>query len=102
MWLGIREGACASFFLCRVHLIVSTRRIFTVLRLRGAMFIGVMFTSIVSWLAVTYFPHTTLGDSGFDFFKQVVAFHPTTNILDVRFIRNSLDVDVLLLRLISL
>jgi len=33
---------------------------------------------------VTYFPYTPIGDSGFDFFKRVVDFHPIENILAVQ------------------
>jgi len=46
-------------------------------RIRGAILIGIFFTSIVSWprpTAVTYFPHTPAGDALFDYFKQVVNF----------------------------
>lgn len=58
-------------------------------RVRGAILIGIFLTSIVSWprpTAVTYFPHTTTGDAMFDFFKQVVTFHPIKligNVIDV-------------------
>jgi len=46
---------------------------------RGAILIGILLTSIISWprnSEVTYFPHTAAGDSAFDFFKKVVTFHP--------------------------
>ncbi|KAF7315662.1 Purine transporter [Mycena indigotica] len=73
MWLGIFVGG-----------------LFTVLlmlyRVRGAILIGIFLTSIISWprpTAVTYFPHTPLGDQMFDYFKQVVTFHPIQRILNV-------------------
>jgi AGZA family xanthine/uracil permease-like MFS transporter len=38
--------------------------------------------------AVTYFPHTAEGDSRFEFFKQVVAFHP------IQYTLNQFDFDI--------
>lgn len=58
-------------------------------RVRGAILIGIFLTSIVSWprpTAVTFFPHTAAGDAMFDYFKQVVTFHPLSkvgNVIDV-------------------
>ena len=58
-------------------------------RIKGSILIGIFITSIISWprsTAVTYFPNTTTGDQLFDFFKQVVTWHPlkhTGNALDV-------------------
>lgn len=48
-------------------------------KVRGAMVFGIALVSIFSWVRdtnFTYFPRTTLGDSRFDFFKNVVMFHP--------------------------
>jgi AGZA family xanthine/uracil permease-like MFS transporter len=69
--------------------------IFTVLmmiyKIKGAILIGILLTSIISWprtTSVTYFPHTPEGDLAFDFFKQVVAFHPLEkigNVLDYNY-----------------
>lgn len=69
-------------------------RILTVLlmlyRVRGAILIGIFLVSIISWprpTSVTYFPYTEAGDALFDYFKQVVTFHPLTkvgNVIDVR------------------
>ena len=56
-------------------------------RVKGAIIFGILLVSIISWprgTAVTYFPYTDLGDSSFDFFKQVVAFHPIKRILVVQ------------------
>ncbi|CAE6451696.1 unnamed protein product [Rhizoctonia solani] len=65
MWLGIFVGG-----------------IFTTLmllyRVRGAIILGILLVSIISWprtTPVTLFPHTAVGDSNFDFFKKVVTFH---------------------------
>lgn len=72
-WLGI---FCGGIFIALMMLY----------RVKGAIIYGIALTSIISWprgTPVTYFPHTPLGDSAFDFFKQVVAFHPITNILNV-------------------
>jgi AGZA family xanthine/uracil permease-like MFS transporter len=53
---------------------------------KGAIIAGILLVSIISWprsTPVTYFPHTPLGDSMFDFFKQVVTFHPIQRTLNV-------------------
>jgi AGZA family xanthine/uracil permease-like MFS transporter len=60
-------------------------------RVRGAILIGILLTSIISWprpTSVTYFPHTATGDALFDYFKQVVTFHKLKkvgNVIDVRY-----------------
>ncbi len=64
-------------------------------RVKGAILIGILLTSIISWprsTAVTYFPHTEAGDAAFDFFKQVVTFWP------LKLVGNALDVSILLSR----
>jgi AGZA family xanthine/uracil permease-like MFS transporter len=51
--------------------------------------LGILLVSIISWprtTPVTLFPHTAVGDSNFDFFKKVVAFHKLEKI------GNALDV----------
>ncbi len=71
MWLGIFCGGIFTAFLM-------------LYRVKGAIIFGILFVSIISWprdSAVTYFPHTPLGDSSFDFFKKVVNFHPITLVL---------------------
>jgi hypothetical protein len=43
------------------------------------MIIGIALVSIVSWprdTPITFFPRTAVGDSQFEFFKNVVGFHP--------------------------
>ncbi|KZV60374.1 hypothetical protein PENSPDRAFT_659606 [Peniophora sp. CONT] len=66
---------------------IFTGGIFTVLlmlyRVKGALLIGIFLTSIISWprpTSVTLFPHTPAGDDAFDFFKQVVTFHPLKHV----------------------
>ena len=60
-----------------------------VYRIRGAILIGILLVSIISWprsTPVTFFPHTDAGDSAFNFFKEVVAFKPlkrVANVIDV-------------------
>nr|GAT57716.1 predicted protein [Mycena chlorophos] len=64
MWLGIFLGGILTVLLM-------------LYRVRGAILIGIVLTSVVSWprsTPVTYFPHTTDGDALFDYFKQVVSF----------------------------
>ena len=56
-------------------------------RVKGAIIAGILLVSIISWprtTPVTYFPHTPLGDSMFDFFKKVVTFHPIQRTLVVQ------------------
>ncbi|KAG9060919.1 hypothetical protein KI688_007876 [Linnemannia hyalina] len=48
-------------------------------RVKGAVLIGILVVSIMSWFrntSFTYFPNTPAGDAKFDFFKKVVTFHP--------------------------
>lgn len=64
MWLGIFLGGILTAILM-------------LYRVRGAIIIGILLVSIISWprpTSVTYFPHTPVGDSNFDFFKKVVDF----------------------------
>lgn len=70
-------------------------------RVRGAILLGILLTSIISWprgTPVTYFPHTASGDALFDYFKQVVSFHKLTkigNAIDVSFSDTLVDSKVL-------
>ncbi|KAF5347793.1 hypothetical protein D9756_010253 [Leucocoprinus leucothites] len=70
MWLGIFVGGILTVLMM-------------LYRIRGAILIGIFIVAIISWprpTAVTYFPHTDLGDQRFDFFKKVVTFHPINKI----------------------
>jgi len=74
MWIGIFCGGMLTVLLM-------------LYRVKGAIIIGILLVSIISWprgTAVTYFPDTAVGDSSFDFFKQVVAFRPIQRILAVQ------------------
>ncbi|KAK5467515.1 hypothetical protein LTS15_000488 [Exophiala xenobiotica] len=74
MWIGIFCGGFLTVLLM-------------MFRVKGAIIFGILLVSIISWprgTPVTYFPYTELGDSMFDFFKKVVAFHPIQNILVVQ------------------
>ncbi|XP_030474803.1 adenine/guanine permease AZG2 [Syzygium oleosum] len=45
---------------------------------KGSMIYGIVLVTVISWFrgtAVTYFPHTALGDERFNYFKKVVDFH---------------------------
>lgn len=56
-------------------------------RVKGAIIAGIALVSIISWprgTNVTYFPDTTLGNSSWDFFKQVVTFHKIEKVLVVQ------------------
>ncbi|KAF9895329.1 hypothetical protein FE257_000233 [Aspergillus nanangensis] len=71
MWIGIFCGGFLTAFLM-------------LYRVKGAVIMGILLVSIISWprpTPVTYFPHTELGDSMFDFFKRVVTFHPIKHTL---------------------
>ena len=66
MWLGILCGGIVTAFLMSF-------------RVKYALITGIALVSILSWprnTAVTYFPHNQDGDARFDFFKQVISFHP--------------------------
>ncbi|KZF20951.1 hypothetical protein L228DRAFT_223084 [Xylona heveae TC161] len=74
MWVGI---FCGGMFTA----------ILMLYRVKGAIIAGILLVSIISWprsTPVTYFPHTATGDAAFDFFKNVVTFHPITKILNVQ------------------
>jgi adenine/guanine/hypoxanthine permease len=73
MWIGI---FCGGFLTA----ILMTYRV------KGAIIIGILLVSIISWprpTSVTYFPYTPEGDNAFEFFRKVVAFHPIQNVLSV-------------------
>lgn len=74
MWIGIFCGGILTVLLMTY-------------RVKGAIIFGILLVSIISWprpTPVTYFPHTELGDSMFDFFRKVVTFHPIEKILAVQ------------------
>lgn len=48
-------------------------------KVKGSILICILLVAIISWprtTTVTFFPYTDAGDAAFDFFKQVVTFHP--------------------------
>ncbi|KAG1785270.1 permease family-domain-containing protein [Suillus plorans] len=69
-WLGIFTGGILTILLM-------------LYRVKGSLLIGIFITSVISWprnTSVTYFPHNEAGDQLFDFFKQVVTWHPLKHI----------------------
>ncbi|KAI8543895.1 hypothetical protein RHMOL_Rhmol08G0254100 [Rhododendron molle] len=45
--------------------------------IKGSMIFGILFVTLISWIrgtSVTYFPNTPLGDTNYNYFKQVVDF----------------------------
>jgi len=63
MWLGIFAGGVVTAFLL-------------LYRVKGALLWPIFLVAICSWprnTSVTTFPRTEIGDSNFDFFKQVVS-----------------------------
>jgi AGZA family xanthine/uracil permease-like MFS transporter len=74
MWLGFMVGGVLTALLMTY-------------KVRGAMIVGIALVSIFSWprdTSVTFFPRTEIGDSRFEFFKNVVAFHPIKRTLAVQ------------------
>ncbi|KAL1596059.1 hypothetical protein SLS59_008048 [Nothophoma quercina] len=74
MWLGFMVGGVLTALLMTY-------------KVRGAMIVGIALVSIFSWprdTSITYFPRSDVGDSRFEFFKNVVAFHPIQRILVVQ------------------
>ncbi|KAJ5951927.1 Xanthine/uracil/vitamin C permease [Penicillium vulpinum] len=74
MWIGIFCGGILTVWLMMY-------------RIKGAIIIGILLVSIISWprtTPVTYFPYDDLGTGRFDFFKKVVTFHPIQHTLAVQ------------------
>ena len=74
MWLGFMVGGVLTALLMTY-------------KVRGAMIVGIALVSIFSWprdTSITYFPRTEVGDARFEFFKNVIAFHPIKRILVVQ------------------
>lgn len=75
LWVGVFCGGIVTAFLMAF-------------RVKYALILGIALVSILSWprnTPMTYFPHTDEGDSRFEFFKQIVVWHPmekTLNQLD--------------------
>ncbi|XWW96692.1 hypothetical protein V2A60_004669 [Cordyceps javanica] len=70
LWLAVLCGGIFTAFLMAY-------------RVKYALVIGIALVSVISWprnTAVSYFPDTKEGDSRFEFFKQVVAWHPLTRV----------------------
>lgn len=71
LWIGIFCGGFVTVILMAY-------------RIKGAIIAGILLVSIISWprnTSVTYFPYTEAGNEAFDFFKQVVTFHPISETL---------------------
>ncbi|KAJ6779340.1 hypothetical protein PWT90_04278 [Aphanocladium album] len=70
LWLAVLCGGILTAFLMAY-------------RIKYALVIGIALVSVISWprnTAVTYFPDTDEGNSRFEFFKQVVAWHPLSRV----------------------
>ncbi|KAG6828241.1 hypothetical protein H0H92_008675 [Tricholoma furcatifolium] len=86
MWLGIFVGGIFTTMLM-------------LYRIRGAILIGILLVSIISWprpTSVTYFPYTEAGDALFDYFKKVVTFRPIGmigNAIDFAGLRDPVTLD---------
>lgn len=74
MWIGIFCGGIFTVMLMMY-------------RFKGAIIMGIILVSIISWprnTPVTYFPYTDVGNDQFDFFKNVVSFHSIKKTLNVQ------------------
>ncbi|TGJ83411.1 hypothetical protein E0Z10_g5353 [Xylaria hypoxylon] len=74
MWIGIFIGGILVAFLMAF-------------KVKSAIIIGIGLVSILSWprnTSFTYFPYTTEGESRYEFFRQIVAFHPIETTLAVQ------------------
>jgi AGZA family xanthine/uracil permease-like MFS transporter len=74
MWLGIMCGGLFTAFLMMY-------------RVKGALYIGILLVSIISWprnTVVTAFPNTSVGDDSFEYFKKIVSFRPLKHVLGVQ------------------
>ncbi|KHO00939.1 Xanthine/uracil/vitamin C permease [Metarhizium album ARSEF 1941] len=72
LWLGVFCGGIVTAFLMAY-------------RIKYSLVIGIALVSVISWprnTPVTYFPDTDEGNSRFDFFKQIVAWHPMSKTLN--------------------
>ncbi|GAP87583.2 putative inner membrane protein yieg [Rosellinia necatrix] len=71
MWIGIFVGGILVAFLMAF-------------KVKSAIIIGIGLVSILSWprnTSFTYFPYTLEGESRYNFFRQVIAFHPIESTL---------------------
>jgi len=71
LWIGLMFGGILTVLLMAY-------------RVKSAMVIGIILTSIISWpraTSFTYFPYDEQGQSKFDFFKNVVGFQPIEKLL---------------------
>ncbi|KAI1750107.1 xanthine/uracil permease family protein-like protein [Xylaria castorea] len=74
MWIGIFIGGIFVAFLMAF-------------KVKSAIIIGIGLVSILSWprnTSFTYFPYTPEGESRYQFFRQIVAFHPIETTLAVQ------------------
>jgi adenine/guanine/hypoxanthine permease len=74
MWVGI---FCGGIFIV----------ILMLYRCGGAMILGILLVSIISWprnTPVTCFPYDPVGEDGFNFFRKVVDFHKISHTLNVQ------------------
>ncbi|XXH00439.1 hypothetical protein Hte_006784 [Hypoxylon texense] len=74
MWIGIFLGGIFVAFMMAF-------------KVKSAIVIGIAIVSLMSWprnTSFTYFPYTDAGEDRFQFFKQVVAFHPIKSVLNVQ------------------
>lgn len=95
---GTRMESATTWMGLMGFIIISVLMVF---RVRGAVLIGILVVSILSWFrgtSFTNFPYTDAGNAKFDFFKKVVTFHPIeTTIAKMDFNLNSAEIWVALI-----
>ncbi|KAG5958530.1 hypothetical protein E4U58_005334 [Claviceps cyperi] len=72
LWLAVFCGGIVTAFLMAY-------------RIKYAFIVGIALVSVISWprgTSVTYFPDTEAGNSRFEFFKQIVTWHPIQRTLN--------------------
>ncbi|KAI5458424.1 permease family-domain-containing protein [Mariannaea sp. PMI_226] len=72
LWIAVTLGGLVTSFLMAF-------------RVKYALIIGIALVSIVSWIRgtdFTYFPDTVEGNARYEYFKQVVQFHPIKRTLN--------------------
>ena len=82
-WMGI-----SAFF---VIIILMQRKV------KGAIFIGILFVAVSSWIrgtSITYFPDTDEGNARFETFKSVISFHQIEKTLGACFSNIDLSNDI--------
>ena len=75
----------------------STAQVMMMYRVRGAIVIGILVVSNISWphpTSVTFFPYMEIGDADFDFPRKVVSFRVSRNHWTITTVRKGQDLAI--------